>query len=1295
MTGPIDSDNELNWVAPALTGTYVIRYTAEGNEGTFSDDVVVTVVDAPSGPQTIVPDSIPSQARVGEPSLVIAPPPNAPPTILGGNTVLGETFYLTYGPIAADGPQTLRPDSIPSRAIVGQPTLTVAPVPLHQTIRPDSIPSRARVGAPSLTLGSAPPDLPVTDLTISLYAITATGPVPLPSFAKLTLSPMRNSAGSISIEYPVNGRNFSVLRDAITNGRDVEIEIWTSGTSQGARRGYLNEAAGDDTAEDGNTWSFSGGFLGLRMDEAVVLPQDPGPLVPDSNNNPDDDKHANEKRELIFNRATAGTVMATAMQLAQAHGWLTELTWDFTNAHDSDGVPWPQVISSKFSPGASYKQLLDRLVALQLAEWDVAWTGAHRVLRMWVPEGRGVDLTDDPVPPVLRHGQNILDAPRKWSVREAGTDVLVAGAEGLYDEASDATAVARRGRRIARFVSANNLSDANAVTAHAVNQLPIITAGLYEITHGIGFLPGSPRPIATFDVGDWILSESGGVRERLRVVQWTLSVDSDQSMAGTVTLNDTQTDWLVRLKAQLEAITAGETVVGTSTPPSGSLDDITPPAAPDGLVVSSIAYQDPAHTNTLASVTVGWLPVTTNADGSNYPQVQAARYILLRLQDEDPTRPETIVHEDWTWPECPRVVTDYNDVLLAAYEADGHTPAEQVWLQNYIDEFTATPTATDDVAGYKVRYAYIGLDQVGGLPSSDPFPDDERFYYEATPTAGITGTSYTFGGVEGGANIRIEVQAFDRSSNHGPWASIGHDTASDDTPPPQLSPPRDAKAWFRTIDIPWDGLTALGVPIREAAVDFDHAETWISRGASLTVPTTASTAKAFDPLDVNPQHVGNLFAAGTHNVPDIPHGVGFYVGLRPVDRAQNPGELSAVVGPIFAEQLFPDDLRDQIINDPNMIAAQTIGTLHVRDAAIISAKIANLAVNDAHIEELNVGKLRSGTMTAQVTISGKFRTHASDAANRVEFDAAGIRLYQGSNVVGAWNTNDASMLITGTFRSGLIGERIEIHPDGTIRFYPQSGINYSQMSNVGAEVIWRGPVDANGRSGRVNVNALGVGMNYSAESEIPSRLRSEIVLFDRRLHLVAPFQTLTVDGRFENPFGGRRRVQFQEYSSSGQVLPYCYVQYGTSSASGRGGFFGNGAGFKFEAGSMLVTDESLNSMGGIKAADFITTSSIEAKRDVIDIDDPSVPLDVEQVFHDVPVVQFNYADDAPEVPPRVGVIAEQMPELLQQVSPDGKGGTVLSLGVTGQLGLHHAGIRRALARIDELTARVDALEGRS
>jgi hypothetical protein len=244
------------------------------------------------------------------------------------------------------------------------------------------------------------------------------------------------------------------------------------------------------------------------------------------------------------------------------------------------------------------------------------------------------------------------------------------------------------------------------------------------------------------------------------------------------------------------------------------------------------------------------------------------------------------------------------------------------------------------------------------------------------------------------------------------------------------------------------------------------------------------------------------------------------------------------------------------------------------------------------------------------------------------------------------------------------------------------------MSNFGSDLVIRGPVNTDGRSGRVNVNVLGVGLNYSSESEIPDRLRAELVVLDRRTRITAPFQALEVDSRYTNPAGGPPRVQFSQLSASGTTLPYSFLSYSAASSSGRGGMWGNGAGWKLEAGQMLVTGDELNGFGVIKASEFAVSSSAEVKRDVVDVDDESVALDVEQVFRDVPAVQFNYVDDAPDVAPRLGVIAEQMPEMLQRRDSDGQGGTVLSLGISSQLGLHHAMLRR-------IQARLDALEGRT
>src|SRR5690606_32695380 len=168
------------------------------------------------------------------------------------------------------------------------------------------------------------------------------------------------------------------------------------------------------------------------------------------------------------------------------------------------------------------------------------------------------------------------------------------------------------------------------------------------------------------DVGGWVEFLSAGSPERLRVMQWEAAVDDQRQLQGRVALNDLWRDAMEKLRRRLNAIQSGEAVVGTSEPPPASGEDRTPPAAPEGVVASSIAYMDPAHTQPLAMVTVSWLPVTTNDDGKNNPLVQSAVFVLDKIEDEQANPPDP---EDenakpfdpstWTWKDCPRIVQDF------------------------------------------------------------------------------------------------------------------------------------------------------------------------------------------------------------------------------------------------------------------------------------------------------------------------------------------------------------------------------------------------------------------------------------------------------------------------------------------------------------------------------------------------------------------------------------------------------------------------------------------------------------
>lgn len=744
-------------------------------------------------------------------------------------------------------------------------------------------------------------------LNVALWAVDRTtgALVALPQWRKLSFSRVQNTPGAISVEYPADDAGFDTLRANITADRDLEVEIWLGGRASTALRGILQQARGDDVTP-GAVWTFSGGFLELLLAEVVVYPV------------------ANaEKQELRFTAASPGAIVSTLLSQAQARGALTGMTTDCTNTLDSSGTAWPEFATIKFSPGATYLAVLQRLVALGLIEFEVT---PARVLRVYRPGYMGADRTTGNFPTIIRRGRNVTESPRSHSVQESVTTVLAAGAEGIYASASDAAALARRGRRIEGTASSNNLTDLGAVQAFAGRTLATQTPGEMELLLGLSFGIGHPRPQTHYSVGDWVWADSTGTLERLRVAQLTLDLDA-AGPTGSVTLNDLRTDWRIRAERRLSALQDGDVVIGTSTQSPG--EDTVAPAAPTGITVGSDAYQSDGAD--FAVVYVGWTAPTTNSDGS----------------------------------------------------------------------------ALFDLAGFRAR-----LEVPGAAPG----------VYAISPDVGATATQLQMSGVQTGVGVRVSVQAFDRDGNTSAWSTaVDHTTESDTTAPPAPSTPV-VTPYLGQLKIRWDGLSNVGSAMPE---DLDRVEVHLSA----TNNFTPSATTLIDQFATEP---------GERIATDLPYGTTRYCKLVGIDRTGNVGPASAQASAV-PEQVVSADVFDG-----------AIGSAKLADLAVTTAKINLLAVNDAQVGNLSVGKLTAGTLSASVTLSGIFRT--ATTGRRMEIDSAGWRAYKtdGTTKVAELNITGETMLMTGTYQSGLSGERIYLLTDGTQRFYGPSGTDFCEIRNEAA-----------------------------------------------------------------------------------------------------------------------------------------------------------------------------------------------------------------------------------------------------
>lgn len=511
------------------------------------------------------------------------------------------------------------------------------------------------------------------DLSIvEFFALNTDGSirVPLPDVQSFTISPIAQDIGSLTFNYPVSGINFDVLHENVTFDRDLRFAIAVNGMLQPRLQGILNESSGDDVTES-SVWEFTGNFNPCLLAEAVVEPKAGMP------SQGEDDPNENDAH---FYSLTAGQIVRTLMQEASDRGALTDIVWSSVgNTTDSLGVAWSQIITLKISPGTTYLQVLQSLYEYGMAEFEVV--GLE--LRMYEYGTLGIDWTTSSQPVIFRTGQGLVDSPRKHSLKDSATTVLVAGADGLYEKATDATALARRGRRIEVFSSQGTIHDQGTLTAYAQTQLNSVSRGKLEKTHGFSLCAG-PQPIRNFDVGDWVYSDVGDGLERLRIRQWTLTQDESGKFSGTVTLNDLFAEAEAALARRIRGITGGSTITGTSQArPVQQGKDQTVPTKVTELTVSSAAYL--TETGQIRSAaTAEWVGVAFNTDGTSADDIDA---YLVRWRYTDSSLYTNPSLENWAF----LVVQGETHASWSGLE-----PAREIEVQVYVRDLTGHYSGISD-----------------------------------------------------------------------------------------------------------------------------------------------------------------------------------------------------------------------------------------------------------------------------------------------------------------------------------------------------------------------------------------------------------------------------------------------------------------------------------------------------------------------------------------------------------------------------------------------------------------------
>jgi hypothetical protein len=257
------------------------------------------------------------------------------------------------------------------------------------------------------------------------------------------------------------------------------------------------------------------------------------------------------------------------------------------------------------------------------------------------------------------------------------------------------------------------------VQAFAGRVLEAQAPGIREVTHGLAFGSGHPRPLSDFHVGDWVYADTRGTLERLRVAQWTLTVNA-KGPTGTVTLNDLVAVWRLRAERRLNALTDGDAVIGTSTPSPGS--DTVAPNPPTSITIGTEAYPD--GIDHFAVATVGWTAPTSNTDGTALTDLQGYR---ARWRHPDATEAWTTTTDTEASANQLQISGLATGVLfevqVAAFDRDGN---QSEWstaaLTTTESDVTAPPApSTPTVSPYlgTLRIFWDGLSAEGAVMPRD------------------------------------------------------------------------------------------------------------------------------------------------------------------------------------------------------------------------------------------------------------------------------------------------------------------------------------------------------------------------------------------------------------------------------------------------------------------------------------------------------------------------------------------------------------------------------------------------
>lgn len=597
----------------------------------------------------------------------------------------------------------------------------------------------------------------------------------LPEPTSYTVSFTHDAVGALTVSYSRKALRGEILDRRLETGLEIAVEVSDGGRWIEPYNGRFVIASRSRNALDvSDTVSLTGVSYGWLLKKALNL--DTSRL----------ETKGDEKGTRKFANANAGTIMRTFMDENWNRGGVKVDCSRFTSGADSAGKQWGYMLPSiYYDLGISIQDVLDSLVNNGLCDWR---TDARQLL-LWNADSVAVcrDLSKSCV---VTLAQDVSEAPDDESIDGLASSILVRGDNINFRQDNPNAPKPWGGWELYSSQQGVNKKE----TAEHLIKPTLANAARVrgQYTRSVNVVEASCLPLIDYTIGDWITAPTVANREKVRVQQVTLQLDSTGFKASLI-LNDKNYDSSVRLTKRMNGITGGAHLGGASGAIPAPEKDHRVPKAPQNLSANSDAYIN-VNGYARGMVTARWDDVTLATDGTAMDITSyAVEYRVNKTGHEWHSAGTTTEHTlSWSNLDCGvqilirvRAVPSYSDQM---------GEWSSVFALTVAKDTTPPPVPSKPILSSELGVVSVAWDGKTADGGSMPIDWDRNILGERLAdgvfreiAAVATGIGdYVITGLTAGSSHTYAFRAVDHAGNRSDWSAVATVTVASAASPEEV-----------------------------------------------------------------------------------------------------------------------------------------------------------------------------------------------------------------------------------------------------------------------------------------------------------------------------------------------------------------------------------------------------------------------------------------------------------------------------------------------------------------------------